>query len=676
MRKNVRARVVLDRTPYNVGDLDEEIMSVSLGKLITPDHVSAAFDLLQVQLNSDAHTHRCIGLEILRRENGLSGADAASFHADYLATDAFFNYPDYFRAIPYSVPKGDGGLRSFHFLEAPLRILYYSLGFCFLELTEPTTRELRPIRRRAGINTYYGANIRRDDPARSQIYYQTNYQQFTRQIRRAVRQGVHDGYQVSLIHLDIQDFFGSINHARLVDVIDSQTLSTQRFALRFNEEAKQSVRDFLYFIMGGSQGLPLSQQNIVSNLIADLYLHPIDCYIHRKLQMEDQYELSFHRYVDDMFIVVRLDQNVRKAVVGEQMLDISTRVGSQLANQLAGLTLNPLKTRFAIVDDEAGVDDLIEKSKLVSFAQPLPEGKDEEEPPQVALCRAIAVLQQLKRVFNETGCVTQDAWRVNDDLALKQCFHRAVVEYTNSAEARTALEDAFEDFSPALMPKSIKALVFLISRAPRALHNLFEHVREALGSGDPSLTHLHLTDRLMLLPEYRGELDQVVTQLQNGSDSYASLIRRLVEPSNPSRRTHIRVQRQLLLERPGLAQQVRHTVLAERRGTYNVAFNHLLNILHEWCFTHDDTGDDRHGYNRNNVIRWLEGRAPHDELVFVMELFDRRNQNAISHPGEEGVEVRPVDHAEYQQWRDRLNRFLEQLECAVAADVADEHSDA
>ena len=102
----MRARVVLERTPYNVGDLDEEIMSVSLGKLITPDHVSAAFDLLLVQLNSDAHTHRCIGLEILRRENGLSGADAASFHADYLATDAFFNYPDYFRAIPYSVPKG------------------------------------------------------------------------------------------------------------------------------------------------------------------------------------------------------------------------------------------------------------------------------------------------------------------------------------------------------------------------------------------------------------------------------------------------------------------------------------------------------------------------------------------------------------------------------------------
>jgi hypothetical protein len=39
-------------------------------------------------------------------------------------------------------------------------------------------------------------------------------------------------------------------------------------------------------------------------------------------------------------------------------------------------------------------------------------------------------------------------------------------------------------------------------------------------------------------------------------------------------------------------------------------------------------------------------------------MFDRRNRNTISHPGDESIEVTPVDKAEYEEHLAQLNLFL------------------
>ncbi len=39
-------------------------------------------------------------------------------------------------------------------------------------------------------------------------------------------------------------------------------------------------------------------------------------------------------------------------------------------------------------------------------------------------------------------------------------------------------------------------------------------------------------------------------------------------------------------------------------------------------------------------------------------MFDRRNRNTISHPGDESVEVAPVDQTEYEKHLEILNRLL------------------
>jgi hypothetical protein len=615
----------------------ERAISVPIGRFLTEDHVRGAIELLSCQVQSSSRTHRSLDLEIIRRENALNTIVLEQFYTDYIRNDLCFNYPNLFRSIPYSVPKGDGGVRQFHFLETPLWILYYAVGFYFLDLTQAMRTELNSIQTRASIQTYYGANIRLENPQRSQIYYQQDYQEFTRNIRRTVRRHIQN-HKVAVLHLDIQDFFRSIDHVRLMQVLADQALPASRLRLRYDEHTRLTIREILFLIIQRPEGLPISQQNIVSNLLSHLFLYPLDCCV-REIQMDIAPSLTFHRYVDDMFLTVQFPSEQANENIGTTMLDISTRIGEHLSSNL-GLSLNPLKTRLDILASEDEVDDLIERSRLVSFYTPLPE--EGGETPQETLNRAILVLSKLREQFRDRGYIDRIA--TNDDLALKQCFQNAVVHYTRSQQAQQQLENVFQDWYPALMPKSMKVLVFLISRAPTVLNTLLTYVREALEIPFPSLTTLHLAEHLMLIDEYRGEFNnEVIHLLQASSSPYIHLLSRLINPHSPLGNRYINIENDCLQANRSLMQQVRRMIIAEKRGVHSLAYNHLLNTLQEWCFCHQQPTISRNHYDRNSVVAWLEPIASHSEIVFVITMFDRRNRNTISHPGDESIEVTPVD---------------------------------
>lgn len=526
------------------------------------------------------------------------------------------------------------------------------MGFYFLELTREIRTRLATIHRNSSIYTYYGASIRLDEPQRSQIYYQEDYQQFTRNIRRTVRRQVQR-HKVAVLHIDIQDFFRSIVHSNLVQVLDTQAMPESQLRLRYDERTKLAVRDILFLIMHRHEGLPLSQQNIVSNLLSHLFLYPLDNFI-REIKMETAPSLTFHRYVDDMFLTVEFPLTETNESIGTTMLDISTNIGAFLSSNLH-LCLNPLKTRLDIIASEDEVNGLIERSRLVSFYEPLPE--EGGESPQNTLNRAITVLNSMKERFREYGFVEKIA--TNDDLALKQCFQNSVIYYTRSEQAQRQLEIVFQDWYPALMPKSIRVLVFLISRVPNALSSLLNHVRESLSNSSTSLTTVYLAEHLMLIEEYNNELNDTVAQiLPTSSDPYIKLIGRLVSPLPPTENCYIQIQDECLRTNESLMKQVRRAVLAEKLSIYSLAYNHLLNILQEWCYCNQTPNISRSDYNRNHITQWLTPFAIDSELVFVMTMFDRRNRNTISHPGDENVEVSPVDRSEYENHLERLNQYL------------------
>ena len=537
-------------------------------------------------------------------------------------------------------------------MEAPLRVLYYTLGFYFLELTQTVRTQLAPINRNSSIHTHYGANIRLNEPQKSQIYYQEDYQEFNKNIRRTVRRQIHQ-HKVAVLHIDIQDFFNSIDHSNLVEILDSQATPESKLSLKYDEGTKLAIRDILFLIMRRYEGLPLSQQNIVSNLISHLFLCPVDNFV-RRIQMDLLPSLTFHRYVDDMFLTVQFQSTETNENIGSTMLDLSTKIGAFLSSNL-DLRLNPLKTRLDIVATKDEVNQLIERSRLISFYNFLPERGGET--PQDTLNRAISILSKIKEVFMERGFVGRIA--TNDDLALKQCFQKTVTNYTKSKQAREQLETVFQNWNPALMPKSITVLIFLISRAPNALQILFNQVVNSLNDSSPSLTTIYLAEHLMLLDQYNNQLDHAIDRLsQISSNSYIKLLGRLLTPLTPAKNSYIQIQDECLKKHDSLMKQIRRTILAEKLSLYSLAYNHLLNAFQEWCYCQEGRNISRNTYNRNDVINWLTPIADNNELTFIIILFDRRNRNTISHPGDENIEVSPVSKAEYEDHLERLNLCL------------------
>lgn len=106
-------------------------------------------------------------------------------------------------------------------------------------------------------------------------------------------------------------------------------------------------------------------------------------------------------------------------------------------------------------------------------------------------------------------------------------------------------------------------------------------------------------------------------------------------------------------------QQIKMLTLAEMEGKYNLAFNHLLNIYHYYCFSNNPNAGELKNYNKSNVTDFLdESGLSIKQLNFSMQFFNRRNKNKISHAGEELMESWAVNRHEYNKYKINLNKLL------------------
>jgi len=104
-------------------------------------------------------------------------------------------------------------------------------------------------------------------------------------IRKASKNGRQEAW---VLHGDVDDFFGSIDHEILLTKI-KKVVSDERY---FNL-SKNIIKSF-HCVPG--KGLPLG--NLPSQLFANLYLHELDYFVKQKLRVR-----HYVRYNDDFFIV-------------------------------------------------------------------------------------------------------------------------------------------------------------------------------------------------------------------------------------------------------------------------------------------------------------------------------------------------------------------------------------
>lgn len=632
----------------------------NLGHFLKVHHIKKGFELLKLQINEKHdYNFRCIDLEIYRNENYLDDFNPEDYYKRYIDKDLLYNYLDLFYNQEYTIPKGTYGVRNFHFTSFHLQVLYYSIGFYFIELLNPTFQEFKNLKNfKKNYNTYYGGNIDFKNPSKSVIKYQKDYKSFTLGINNYIQESIGSfGLQkVIAIKLDIQDFYSSISHDRLLKVVEKYVIPSEAVKLHYDTYTHDTIKKILCFILNKETGLPLSNQNLISNFISNVFLLELDNFI-KELSLKKGLDLCYFRYVDDFFILYKKDSTISNEVIGDQIQEVGHNISDHLMSNLQ-LKINPLKSKHWIIENEDDAAEFLKIKKFISFSNP--EFKKDPTKPKEKLEEILAIVTYLKKEYKEKGPLIK---KNELDDVLKESFISAVKNYIRSKDAKTMLDDAFESWNPLLTLYSIKSLLFLSTHSEKGKNLVREYLVKNFEKNVPQSQFLYLLEKYLVHDNKDKDLIDLIMKKDDESSAYYTLIKRMIVPKKDSFYKTMWFSDKSLLSEETLMQQLIKMVFAEKRNDHTLALNHLLNCFQHYCYLNDCTLNKvaQKNYNRQHVMNFLQSKLLHEDIQFIMAFYDRRNKNTISHIGEDNMENWIIKGIEYNQYKYKMQRLLDKV---------------
>lgn len=118
-----------------------------------------------------------------------------------------------------------------------------------------------------------------------------------------------------------------------------------------------------------------------------------------------------------------------------------------------------------------------------------------------------------------------------------------------------------------------------------------------------------------------------------------------------------------LLKEVSLSEQIRLRAYSEQSNNYSVALNNLLNELQLICFLVDKTSRvDIKKYDSDKVKVFLTSKGVDTNLCNdISNLFDRRNINPISHPGNDIRFAKLVQKDEYNKYKEKVSTAITRI---------------
>jgi len=630
------------------------IENYNIGNFLKISHVKKAFELINLQIEDDKFSFKTLEFEIYRKNNVTVDFDCQKFYDELLKKDILYNHNETFFNIEYLIPKGVYGVRKFNFLSFEMLLLYYSLGFYIFDLIKESyeTIELKK-EKRENISTYYGGKINFNNPKKSVLYYQGDYIDFNNKVNNQIENILKKRKKAVVIKLDIQDYFKSIDLEILLKIINEYAVPSNSKRQHFDSSTIEELKNLFLFINKSLIGVPLFSQNILSNFLSYLYLFELDNFI-QNLKNSREEDFIYCRYVDDFYIIFKRNKGIKNNSIGDEIFDITTSISEFLHEEL-GLKINELKTQAIIINDEDDFEKFIKKEKVIS----IPESLKNEKTPIDKLTDIKNIVEKLKKDYKSTGKVSITA---EDSNKLKEIFSTSMKQYLATPNAKIIVDKMFLNWYPVLTLSSTQALIFLLKNSDQnKLLKDFLTENKEFKLSNPQ--YLFLLEKYLLSNVHDPVFNREIIESE-GCNNYLNLIKKMLDESTIINESQdIFIDSDLLFSKDTLMQQIKMLTLAEIEGKYNLAFNHLLNIYHYYCFTNDPAAGELKKYNQINVTDFLDSLGISIKLLnFSMQFFDRRNKNNISHPGEELMESWAVNKEEYFRYKIKLNKLLKKIQ--------------
>lgn len=630
------------------------IENYNIGNFLKISHIEKAFELINLQIEDDKFSFKTIEFEIYRKVEATTNFDCEKFYENLVKKDLLYNNNNIFFNIDYLIPKGVYGARKFNFLSFEMLVLYYALGFYIFDLIKESYETVETKKeKRDNIATYYGGKINFEKPSKSNLYYQADYIDFNNKVNNQIESILKKKKKAIIIKLDIQDYFKSIDLEILLEIIQEFAVPSNSKRQHFDSSTIEEIKNLLLFINKSLKGIPLFSQNILSNFLSYLYLFELDNFV-QNLKISREEDFIYCRYVDDFYIIFKRNKGIKNNTIGDEIFDITTSI-SEFLHESLNLKINELKTQTVIISDNNDFEKFIKKEKIIS----IPESLKKDKKPLEKLTEIKEIVEKLKRDYKVTGKVSITT---DEGNKLKEIFSTTMKQYLGTSNAKILVDKMFLNWYPVLTLSSTQALIYLIkhSNQNKLLRDFLIENKEFKLSNPQ---YLYLLEKYLLSNQPDPELIQEIMDIKE-CNSYLSLIKKMLDKNIIIYDYQdISIDQSLLASKDTLMQQIKMLAIAEIEGKFNLAFNHLLNIYHYFCFTSDQNAGELKKYTQINVTDFLDklGLSIKD-LNFSMQFFDRRNKNNISHPGEELMESWAVNEDEYFKYKNKLNKLLKRIQ--------------
>ncbi|NET61286.1 MAG: AbiA family abortive infection protein [Symploca sp. SIO2E6] len=651
-----------------------------LGYFLEFEYWNEALKLLEFQISQRQNNKHYNTLSIFYYERTLRDCILEK-REDYfntkIASSLFYGMNKEFAVYHYVIPKKGLGLRDYVFFTYPARVLYYAVGLYLLRLSQEFLFEVH--KKLSNVSAYYGGNIKYNknvlDINKSNVYYRVYYDRYREIIEYELNSKKENKV---IIKLDIENYSGEIFIPLLLEKLDLFIKPSIKSELKFDIFTKEQICVFFEFLMHKKTGIPQSDNNIISGFIGHLFMSVSDFLIDDLLNLHCNIiqEHKIIRYVDDINISIVFKENISLREQGEFTLSIASEIAETLYRELK-LRLN-LKTRAYhlrelsdekelrstmktfISQDNAGFDydEYQEHDENEDYLTEINEDSSLDNNPQQKLNKIFKELEKLKESNIEDYFIRSNNTSLVSEEAFREIFDKHVYNILGKKENIETMRNIFDEFNLDLIKFKSFELIIMIIRDKNTRSKLKDFLlgKKSVTTSDADLIIKYLCqnnfdDRDLLEKLSHNAILKKIVQLILNQDMMCEIPGYYELPCMSIRQ---------IAEMPEVIEQMRMRIFNERSQSYSVALNHLLNEIHAICIRKD--GDEKKVYNANNVFEYLVSmNIPCETRIKIRNLFDRRNCNAVSHPGSDDTIAWEVTKEEYFDYHRHVGYCLSSL---------------
>jgi len=242
---------------------------------------------------------------------------------------------------------------------------------------------------------------------------------------------------------------------------------------------------------------------------------------------------------------------------------------------------------------------------------------------------------------------------------LKDVYDKAVLGLMSTAANIVRLEAKFVDFNFDLLRVYPQPLIILLTVCPVAKARLENYLL--------AKTNLTTFDRdlLVVMLCQSGFSDQALFNKLQANEQLKPIFdfmkfKKVVDNKQTGYYKVDIKKMTKLTKQVSFIEQIRQRIYYERQGHYSISLNHLLNEVQLACCILE--GKDIKTYKEPDVDLFLTTKSlDNSTKTKISNLFNRRNNNPVSHPGSDSRVAWSVDKNEYYDYKEFVAKTMETI---------------